>query len=459
MKKILISVICLLMLFTFNVYASDIEPSGLEVDNNSVSYTSKFEMDFTVDGLTYYPFIYSSGDGFRWFVEKVVGPTNCKDGYLYVKNLVTGQIKQLVSRSVKVIRTRGNGGYFIYGNCIFYVSYEDGGIEKIYSSIRNLDEKVLEISDNKLYFCQGDKIVRFDIESRQKNNIIQANNVSKIFVKSAQEIIYDVNGEVHCFDGRQNIDKVITNGYEINRLYFSSVTLNSLPSSISTQLDTNFNSLRSQYPNGSYFTEDGTRCTHHGSGCTYDGFCGCKAYLETIQCVAYGKWASNMYANMSTWDSYVREYIEGYDTNTGFSTDEDVNVYFALCAPGAYVRLTRNINDDNGFHSIFFVNRSSTSITSYECNLYGGCEVSYMTRTFWAFRSFSSASSYITTHGYGAASNAVSYNSSYHKQYCLNSNYCSAYRYEAHYSNSPGSNGTCVACGYTGNILYSFPLE
>lgn len=459
MKKVIITVICTFILLTVNVFSLDVSASNLEVRNNTVTYTSKFTIDFNIEDLTYYPFIYSSDLSRKWFVDNVIGPTNCKDGYLYVKNLKTGRIIQLVSKPVYVIRTFENGGYFIYSNSIFYVSYIDGSIEKIYSSNNRMENDILEIKDNCLYFCEGNKIVSYNIDSYLKKEFVVADKVSMIYVSNDDEIIYESDGKIHLYNSLFDDDRTIANEYDINRLFSSeTVDINSLQS-ISTQIDTNFNSLRSQFPNGSYFTNDGTRCTHHSSGCNYNGSCGCRSEFESIQCVAYAKWASNQYANMTTWNSTVRENIEGYDINTAFDDNEDVNLYFARCAPGAYVRLTRDINNDYGFHSIFFVNRSSTSITSYECNLYGGCEVTYITRSFWQFRSFSSCSSYITTHGYSAASNAVSYNSTYHKQYCLNSNHCSAYRLEAHYSNSPGVSGVCTACGYVGNIAYTSPLD
>lgn len=463
LKKIIVVFLCLVTLsLNLVVQASNnVDTEDLIVTNNEVTYTDEFEMDFEVEGLTYYPFVYDENN--TWFIENVIGPTNCQQGYLYVKNLDTGNIIKLVSQPVDVIRTKGNGGYFIYMNNIFYVTYDNGNIVKIYESNGTLNNSILEIYEDELYFCENNKIVKYNEETREKNNIATANNVTMLYIKSDKEVVYEENNNIHYIDrrtaARGTTNRIITNEYEYNSLF---VGTNEEPDvsvdAATSQIDTNFASLEAQYPHGSYFSKSGNRCTHHGN-CSYNGSCGCKSVFETIQCVAYAKWASNQYAHMTTWNSNEREYGEGYDTDVAFDKAEDVRVYFANCAPGAYVRLTKRKGDDNGFHSILYVRTANNSIVSRECNLYGGCDVNFITRTFDSFRSFSPASSYYTTHSYSRASRAVQYDSSYHKQYCLNnSRFCEGYRMEAHYSNTPGASSRCAACGYVGNITYTYPL-
>lgn len=142
------------------------------------------------------------------------------------------------------------------------------------------------------------------------------------------------------------------------------------------------------------------------------------------------------------------------DTNVGFGSDSAVALFFANCSTGTYVLLSKSASDDNGFHAMLFVKLTSTSVQSLECNLTLDCKVTYPTRTFAAFRSFAPASSYYVTHKFNSNSTYISYNLGYHKQYCATSS-CGGYRLEPHYSQTTGSNATCEACGYVGNIIYS----
>lgn len=461
LKKIIVVFLCLVTLsLNLVVQASNnVDAEDLIVDNNEVTYTDEFEMDFEVDGLTYYPFVYDENN--TWFIENVIGPTNCQQGYLYVKNLDTGNIIKLVSQPVDVIRTKGNGGYFIYMNNIFYVTYDNGNIVKIYESNGTLNNSILEIYEDELYFCENNKIVKYNEETRTKNNIATANNVTMLYIKSDKEVVYEENNNIHYIDrrtaARGTTNRIITNEYEYNSLFVGTneepdVSVNAATS----QIDINLVNITNQYPSGSYFSKSGNRCTHHGN-CSYNGSCGCKSVYETIQCVAYAKWASNQYAHMTTWNNRV---AEGCDDDIYFSSDEDVRTYFSNCGIGAYVRLTKQGYGDNGFHSIFFVKLSSTGISSWECNLYGGCDVNSVYRSFYQFRTFSPGSSYYTTHHYSKDNSRYDYyDASYHKQYCTNSACGGGYRLEGHYSSTPGSRATCAKCGYVGNITYSYPIS
>ncbi|MDO4378657.1 MAG: hypothetical protein Q4C64_05850 [Erysipelotrichia bacterium] len=172
MKKLLISVLCIMMMcFSVNVKAeNDINPQDLFVENNEVSYTDEFEMDFEIDGLTYYPFVYRTDN--LWFIENVIGPTNCQEGYLYVKNLDTGRIIQLVSQRIGIFRETDNGLYFIYANNVFFVTYDGQNIEKIYNSNGIINNNILELNGNDLYFCEDNKIVKYNTVTENMNNIM-----------------------------------------------------------------------------------------------------------------------------------------------------------------------------------------------------------------------------------------------------------------------------------------------
>ena len=457
LKKLFIACLSTIVLLSFtNVKAvTDVNAQDLLVENNEVIYTEEFEMNIDKGGITLFPFIYR--DNNEWFVNNVIGPTNCQEGYLYVKNLDTGRIIQLLSQPVDVFYENSEGLYFIYANNIFFVTYDGQNIEKIYSSNGIINNNILELRGNDLYFCEDNKIVKYNTVTEDKTTITRASNVTMLYIKSNNEIVYEENNNIHYIDGRsgaRSTNRIITDEYEYNNLFVSEIdeTDEISPMAATSQIDINLVNINNQYPAGSYFSNSGSKCTHHGN-CDYNGNCGCKAYLQTIQCVAYAKWASNQYAHMSYWENRI---LEGNDDDTYFNSDSDVQVYFANCGVGAYIRLTKS--GDYGFHSIFFVRQTSDGISSYECNLNGQCDISHPYRTFYQFRKFSPGSSYYTSHHYSTNNSSYAqYDSSYHKQYCTNSS-CNGYRLEGHYSPTPGSHAVCVQCGYVGNITYSYPI-
>lgn len=441
LKKIIVVFLCLVTLsLNLVVQASNnVDTEDLIVANNEVTYTDEFEMDFEVDGLTYYPFVYDENN--TWFIENVIGPTNCQQGYLYVKNLDTGNIIKLVSQPVDVIRTKGNGGYFIYMNNIFYVTYDNGNIVKIYESNGTLNNSILEIYEDELYFCENNKIVKYNEETRTKNNIATANNVTMLYIKSDKEVVYEENNNIHYIDrrtaARGTTNRIITNEYEYNSLFVGTneepdVSVNAATS----QIDTNLTAVRNGYPAGSYFT---------GS------------YKGAIQCMGYAMWACDTYANTQSNNVQKCPYVEKIVI---FNNDSDVITFFSSKCTGSYIRLTRGRTDTYGFHSVFYVSKNSSSINTYECNLYGNCEISYINRTFSSFRSFCrnvGVCEYMTHNYLSQRIYNEKENSSYHIQHCANSS-CEAWRREAHYSSNVNPS-VCIACGYVGTINCREPLN
>ncbi len=440
MKKLLISVLCIMMMcFSVNVKAeNDINPQDLFVENNEASYTDEFEMDFEIDGLTYYPFVYRADN--VWFIENVIGPTNCQEGYLYVKNLDTGRIIQLVSQPIDIFRETDNGLYFIYANNVFFVIYDGQSIEKIYGSNGILNNNILELRNNDLYFCEDNKIVKYNTVTEDKTTVVRASNVTMLYIKSDNEIVYEENNNIHYIDGRsgaRSTNRIITDEYEYNNLFVENASENDFaPQAIATQVDTNLTSVKNGYPQGSRFTGSYSR-------------------FNATQCMGYAMWACDTYAHLSDWENHSSS--EPIERFVRFSNDSDVLSFFSSCYVGSYVRLTRATYSDGGFHSVFYVGNSSPNITTYECNLYGNCEVSFITRSLSSYRSFCKGIDSYLSHSYSHQSNVVKYNSTYHIQKCTNSG-CSGYRYEGHYS--PGPNMTkCVVCGYEGNITCNYPLD
>lgn len=97
MKKLMITIMCIVMMLTTNVFAHNETVEDLYVHDNRVDYLEEFELTIDKAGFIYYPFIYQKDN--VWFNENVIGPADCQEGYLYSKNLNTGVIKRLVKHA------------------------------------------------------------------------------------------------------------------------------------------------------------------------------------------------------------------------------------------------------------------------------------------------------------------------------------------------------------------------
>ena len=438
MKKIISYLLCsVMMLSTFCVInaSTNVDIDDLVVNDKTVNYTEDFEMTFEIDGLDYYPFIYHESN--EWFIENVIGPTSCQEGYLYSKNLESGQIIKLVSQPVEIFREDESGVYFIYSNNIFFVDYNGNNIENVYAANGVLNTGILEVDGDDIYFCEGNKIVKYNRNNDMKSIVTNANDVYMLYVKSDNELIYkDSYGMCYLNKGEDNYNKV-TILDEFSNLFSigENLEINSL-SSTTTQIDSNLALVRNGYPIGnSYFT---------GS------------YGNSTQCMGYAMWAFDKYSHLSDWKGH-----SSLDVRSGpiyFDTNADVISFFSGICTGAYVRLMRDSDVYNGFHSVFYKGKTSSIIYTYECNLYGNCEVTEQSRNLNQFRTFCDGVSDYATHDYVSISTYnVSYNSTYHKQKCCSSG-CNGYRLEQHY-NPISSSNTCAACGYQGTITARSPLD
>ena len=130
LNQIVTVIICVALLLPFNILANDTDTQSLEVSNDLVSYTDEFEIDIETADVIYYPFIYDSNN--EWFVDNLIDPTNCQNGYLYVKNLETGNITKLVSQPINVFAQFNNGVYFIFGKRADLKQDASGGLQSQY---------------------------------------------------------------------------------------------------------------------------------------------------------------------------------------------------------------------------------------------------------------------------------------------------------------------------------------
>lgn len=419
---------------------------------NNIVNSEKYQIEFNIDNMDYYPFIYSKKN--KWEIDNIIGESECEEGYLYSKDLRTNIIRKLINVKIDKFSEADNKIYFIYDNCIYSVDYLGESINEIYKSSITLMNNVLLFDNNKLYFSENNFMCCIDLTTGEINKVTCNKAIDNIYKDTDNNILINSENTIYKFS-----DESYLTSYDIgsNSMRNNNVGISSVPSS--EQLDTNLIAIFNDYPSGSYFTNDGGPCGHHGTGsCSYWGNCNCKAYSGTIQCVALAKYASDRYAHKSDWNPSSADIIE---TDIQFTSESQVIAFFSSIQTGAYIRLSYYSEaqyEQSGFHSMFFVKYDNNFITTYECNLAGNCNVRILRRTPSEF-----LSDYRNVWGIYRVSHkfsngpCLSYDTEYHKIYC--SRGCGGYIYEAHYNRNNMGAATCEVCGYTGTIEYTKKLE
>ncbi len=424
------------------------------VENNVINNDKEFIMDFEIEDMQYYPFVYSTAN--QWEIDNVIGTSECEDGYLYSKELSTNIIRKLVNVRVEKIAETNEEIFFLYENAIYSVDYLGQRVREIYNSNKILDKKVLMYNDGLLYFSEDNRLCYIDLRT---NDVVKSSVIGEIdslYVDTANNLVCNTGNELLSYSLDINTFETYNVDTELNNEEYS-VTRSVVPSE--SQIDTNLTAIFAQYPSGSYFTADKGPCYHHGTGnCSYWGGCNCKDYCGTIQCVALAKYASDAYAHKSSWNANSGDINE---TDIQFTTTSQVVAFFQSIKTGAYIRLSYYSESqqpqNSGFHSMFFVSYRNYKITTYECNTNGNCNVVINVRTPSEFLTKYENVWGIYRVSHNFTSNCTSYDQQYHKVYC--SRGCGGYIYEAHYSRNNMGTSTCERCGYTGTIEYTDRLE
>ncbi len=471
MKKIL-QVLMALSLTVFSISSVCAQQNTRigSLGNNTVQSDPNFELDFESD-LTYYTFIYDHTN--QWEVDDVIGQSGCIDGYLYTKNFNTGVIRQLINVKVNCFFEVNDRVYFPYDNSIYCVDYLGTQLTEIYSANGMIGENVVQVKDDDIYFILDNVLVKYNVDEGTLNELFSADGMTDLYIRSDNEFVYLIDKEMHyvIFNDAINNNANELNSVSLNRNYNDVVvddvqvmnyllseeidieendaSINS--STVTYQKDYNLTQIMASYPSGSYFTQDGTACYHHGSGsCSYYGGCNCKNYDYAIQCMGFAKYASDRYAHKSSWNPPS---AEQYEPNTRFNSVNQIKTYFDRMTTGAYVLLSHSDNE-TGFHAMFYVKSDSNGVTTYECNINGHCDVATYYTTYEGYKTRFNTCYGIYTVSHNYSSTATSYNANFHKYNCTT---CGGYILEYHYGSTLG-NGTCMKCGYSGNIQYNYPM-
>ena len=95
---------------------------------------------------------------------------------MYVKDMVTGEVKEIVSDAVKQLRESEDTLYCITNDGLSIIQTDCQGekVTKIYKADYGMIDH-LEVYGNNLCFTEGDYVVSFSPEKKSKNRIIRIN--------------------------------------------------------------------------------------------------------------------------------------------------------------------------------------------------------------------------------------------------------------------------------------------
>ena len=406
--------------------------------------------------LQYYPFVYTEDEGFALFREVIGDCSSCIPGYLYVQDWNTREIWKVLDEPVTLYRMDGDTLYCIVdGNRIVRTDYFGSTAEEIYKSTYG-DISLLECFDGALTFSDGGHVIRFDLTNPACDELLFCDNLTYLFPIADSKIEWSCNDEdVFILDYTKNTTE--TTSFARLPLVESKNEVNEIVAPFNISENVTF--PLPEYPDGSYFTDNGMPCEDH-KHCSYlpDG-CNCKVYRSPIQCLGFAKYAFDRYANLypsnRSWYSQNDPHV--IVKRATLSSDADVQILLNKLKYGAYMRLTRPSGDYAiGDHSVVIASSgASSTVTCYEGNVDGQCEVKMVKYTLASFR----AKFPFVIHGisHDFSSNPTIYSARSHMRHCTYSG-CEGYILESHYFVTSGDKKVCKFCGYSDQSPIPVPV-
>ena len=446
MKKFFAFFIACILVMQFTFIPASAEGAEYEPYLKGVQETGSYVGD--IEELRYYSFRYTKDASFAWFRENVIGPNHCKEGYLYVKDLVKEEIRQVSTAPIKA--------YERIGDDLFYANQSN---EIVRTGVSTLEQTVVYKADkdvtsmcydeDTLYFASGDTVMALNADSENVEEVAVCDGISELYMNSDGRLVWeDADGEAYAHDLVEGTDvqlerrPVIDNSQDLLALDNGPVNTTEFDTyALSTSKPVRF--PLPEYPEWSYYSKYGEPCTHHSENCSYgnsfnDALCTCQHYGGAIQCVAFAKYASDQYAHKSSWSPVSGDLVRTVD----ISSSDGAKCFFADLSMGTYVSGTG--------HSFVIRHTTSSTVYTYECNASGrDCHISLEAHDYSKVYGTIGAIDIAYTHYFNGTPRSIS--SSCHMIPCTSSG-CGGYEVEYHYSRNPGDKATCAVCGYVGKI-------
>lgn len=463
MKKF-VSMVCVLALLVCCVSFS------AEASSNVTALKNTTRNNSALEAMGYYPFVYSEEDGFAWAREIIGDCSMCEPGYLYVQDLITKEVWQVLDCPVDIFRVIERTIYCIVdGNKILRTDYWNAPAVTIYTA-ESADLGDMEIYNNYLFFAEGDCVMRLNLETGAAESVVTCDGVINLYPVDDDSFAWiSSDGSEHLYRMDSATDELIC----FDTLLASQAVSVEIPS---TQVASNQNTRAidiplypstqitfplSEYPHGSYFTKNGSACTTH-VGCTASSPGNCKVYRSSIQCMGFAKYAYDKYSHRSAsspWPEYIAEEDKEEGIFYHFSgghewrTAQDVECFFRALPYGSYLRLDKRVEDPQdteGNHSVVSAGVTESSVIVYHANYADPPYRCIVKLDSFTFSRYCEIYQYVTERiAHSFTGRGIQNTSNNHVRMCVDSN-CGGYIIEPHASSNPGINATCDACGYVG---------
>ena len=456
MKKF-VSMVCVLALLVCCVSFS------AEASGNVTALKNTTRNNSALEAMGYYPFIYSEEDGFAWAREIIGDCSMCEPGYLYVQDLITKEVWQVLDCPVDIFRVIERTIYCIVdGNKILRTDYWNAPAVTIYMA-ESGDLGDMEIYNNYLFFAEGDCVMRLNLETGVAEAVTTCDGVINLYPVDDESFAWiSSDGSEHLYRMDTATDELIC--------FDTLLASQAVPVEVTTSPVASAQNTRamdiplypgspvviplSNYPHGSYFSQNGMACSCHGN-CDYYGGCNCKSYRNSIQCDGFAKYVYDQYSHMSASSPWPASNNSHRSTMHAWDSPQDVELFLRTLPYGSYLRLDRRVEktqNTEGDHSVVFAGVTESAVIVYHANYSDSGENCIVKLQSFTFSNYYNIYEYVTeriAHNYTARSYKNSSNN--HVRYCTYSN-CGGYILESHYSANPGANATCAACGYVGPI-------
>lgn len=439
----------------------------------SVPETSHPEIDF--DGpMVFYPFVYTEEPGWAWARELIGDCSVCVPGYLYLQDLTTKEITQIIEDPVDMFCSDHEILYcLVNGNSIVQTNYWGEDKTVLYTAqYGNL--ATLEHWADTLLFSDGEHVIRFDLMTSSWEDYGIFVGITDIYLGEDDSFVW-INSEgveyTRQADGHDEVVYLPEDGLsehedfcEIHDIDFESPSINGItPFAVIAPVTFPL----SNYPVNSHFVKNASvTCTCHGKAyCsnishTSYSYCNCGYYKGGHQCEGFARYVMDQYAHYAL-DSagwYSPKGDHDVASNATVNSANDVRLFFQTTRSvgyGTYIRVERS----SGTHALVIGEITSSGVTVYDANFSNSdpCVVLLKTYSWEKFYSGMTTGKKIVRAVAHSFNDIEQANSKYHKAYCSIDG-CGGYTFFEHASTAPGKNAVCKYCGYVGEIWNIAPL-
>ena len=436
--------------------------------------TSHPEIDFN-GPMVFYPFVYTEEAGWAWARELIGDCSSCVPGYLYLQDLTTKEITQIIEDPVDMFCPDREILYCIVnGNSVVRTNYWGENKTLLYTAqYGNLAN--LEHWADSLLFSDGEHVIRFDLMTSCWEDLGVFEGITDIYLEEDNSFVW-VNSEgveyARQADGHDAVVYLPEDGLSEHEEYcemhedFEYSNANGI-TPFAVMVPVIF--PLSNYPAGSHFVKKtSVTCTCHGldycstpSHASYSENCNCGYYKGGYQCEGFARYAMDQYAHYapSSASWYPLRGDHDVASNVTVTSADDVRLFFQATPSvgyGTYVRVKRS----SGTHALVIGEITSRGITVYDANFSNSdpCVVLFKTYSYEKFYSnMTIKDSIVRVVAPPFNGTTEKANSKYHKAYCSIGD-CGGYTFLEHASTAPGKNVTCKYCGYIGEIWNIAPL-